>query len=53
MSWILQLWAVILTPFTLLMTKFAATSALYLPTSDCLKRNCRLRFEMSIVSRCC
>lgn len=44
------LWGVILTPATLFSTKRAATSALYLPTSDLRKRNCRFRLEMSIVS---
>ena len=46
-----QLCGVMETPLALLSTNLAATSALYLPTSDFRKRNCRLRLEMSMVSR--
>jgi hypothetical protein len=44
------LYGVILTPFTLFSTNLAATSAFDLPTSLCLKRNWRFRFETSMVS---
>eukprot|EP01139_Manchomonas_bermudensis_P006253 Amastigsp_a176762_80.p3 type:complete len:115 gc:universal Amastigsp_a176762_80:938-1282(+) len=50
MSWILALCAVTLAPRTRAFTNAAATSAFERPTSLARNRNCRLRFDTSIVS---